>query len=218
MDFDPGEIFESLDNDIDIIEIWKSNEIDVNYWFLQKILCFNEESRILDLNPKLESKFFSHCKYETSLLSIPLNIKSESFDVVLCNEIIENNPQPLLVIEEITRVLKRGGKILISTPFASKLKSEIFYCGFTPEWFNYCSNRFGLKIIEITQNGGFFKFMSQQSHLISKIIEYAHLDPNEYGEIWKLFSRDIPKYLLKLEKRFKVDILTVGYFVEMEKI
>jgi len=41
-----------------------------------------------------------------------------AFDVVLCAEVIEHMHTPALAIEEMHRVLKHGGKLLLTTPFA----------------------------------------------------------------------------------------------------
>jgi 2-polyprenyl-3-methyl-5-hydroxy-6-metoxy-1,4-benzoquinol methylase len=40
----------------------------------------------------------------------------ESFDIVLCVEVLEHVPSPYLVLENMFRVLKPGGCIIVSTP------------------------------------------------------------------------------------------------------
>jgi len=46
-----------------------------------------------------------------------LPFKDGEFDVVLCMSVIEHLEEPLVVIKEMRRVLKNGGKIIISVPF-----------------------------------------------------------------------------------------------------
>ncbi|MFQ5601806.1 MAG: class I SAM-dependent methyltransferase [bacterium] len=42
--------------------------------------------------------------------------RSDSFDSILCSEVIEHVPDPQQVLYECHRILKRGGKILLTTP------------------------------------------------------------------------------------------------------
>lgn len=42
----------------------------------------------------------------------------EAFDVVLCAEVLEHMHSPALALAEVRRVLKGGGKLLLTTPFA----------------------------------------------------------------------------------------------------
>ena len=45
-----------------------------------------------------------------------LDFKSNSFDFVLCIEVLEHLPNPQSAIKEIARVLKKGGKVVLATP------------------------------------------------------------------------------------------------------
>jgi len=45
-----------------------------------------------------------------------LPFKSSTFDVAICGEIIEHLPEPEKMVNEVTRVLKKNGRICISTP------------------------------------------------------------------------------------------------------
>lgn len=44
-------------------------------------------------------------------------IQSNSFDVVLCTQVIEHIEEPAFLISEINRVLKPGGQIILNAPF-----------------------------------------------------------------------------------------------------
>ena len=46
--------------------------------------------------------------------------KDNEFDYVLCVEVIEHVPNPALLVKEIARVVKAGGKVVIATPDYSK--------------------------------------------------------------------------------------------------
>ena len=47
-----------------------------------------------------------------------LPFASEAFDLVLCAEVLEHMKAPSLALAEMRRVLKPGGKLLLTTPFA----------------------------------------------------------------------------------------------------
>ena len=59
-------------------------------------------------------------------------VANESFDIVLCCEMLEHLPDPTIVIKEVHRILRNGGKFVIAVPnekgsqdllrFARKLK------------------------------------------------------------------------------------------------
>ena len=104
---------------------------------------------------------FSHCEYLTQdfiqlddeqlrygngygkidiisdITSIPLD--DETFDVIICTEVFEHIPRPDLALREFSRLLKKGGKLLITAPLMSGLHQEPyhFYGGFTPYWYKY---------------------------------------------------------------------------------
>jgi SAM-dependent methyltransferase len=44
-------------------------------------------------------------------------IKDNSFDVVLCTQVIEHVEDPAFLVSEIQRILKPGGKIILNAPF-----------------------------------------------------------------------------------------------------
>jgi SAM-dependent methyltransferase len=42
-----------------------------------------------------------------------------SFDAVLCSEVLEHLPEPVLALAEFSRLLKKGGYLILTAPFAS---------------------------------------------------------------------------------------------------
>lgn len=52
---------------------------------------------------------------------------NECFDLAICGEIIEHLPKPERLIEEVGRVLKKGGEVIISTPNAANIFRKMSY-------------------------------------------------------------------------------------------
>jgi len=53
------------------------------------------------------------------------NVKDETFDIILCTEVLEHVNNPFFVVEELRRMLKTGGIIAISTPFNFRIHGPL---------------------------------------------------------------------------------------------
>ena len=87
-----------------------------------------------------------------------------SFDVILCSEVLEHVPEPVKVIKELGRLLKPGGKLILTAPFASLVHFApyYFYSGFSSYWYKYHLPRQGFVIEELTANGDWFLYCQQE--------------------------------------------------------
>ncbi len=74
---------------------------------------------------------------------IPL--ESGSFDAVVSFETVEHVPNPRLFIEEIYRVLRPGGMVVISTP-----NKEVYHHGVTPNPY-HCSEMTRVEFLKVMQ-------------------------------------------------------------------
>lgn len=79
--------------------------------------------------------------------------------------VLEHVPEPIKVIQEIARVLKPGGKLLLTAPLGSGIHQEPyhFYGGYTPYWYQKFLTRAGFLEIIVEPNGGFFRHYGQES-------------------------------------------------------
>lgn len=55
----------------------------------------------------------------------PLPLESESVDFLICQEGIEHVPNHLSLLREFNRVLKKGGKLILTTPSMSHLRARL---------------------------------------------------------------------------------------------
>jgi len=78
-------------------------------------------------------------------------------DTVICTEVIEHVPDPFKVMKEISRILKPGGYLILSsgwlTPYHPEPKD---YWRFSHEGYEELCNRQNLKIVESHKQGGFW--------------------------------------------------------------
>jgi len=95
------------------------------------------------------------------ITSIPEN--DASYDVVLCTEVLEHVPEPTKALDEFARLLKPGGKLILTAPFASLVHfAPYHFCtGFSRYWYEHHLEKRGFKIEELTPNGDWFAFCQQ---------------------------------------------------------
>lgn len=132
-------------------------------------------------------KYFSHCEYKTQDFAslspeqlrgregygeidylcdaTKIPVPESSFDAILCTEVLEHVPEPIKVVNEFSRILKPGGKLLLTAPLGSGIHQEPyhFYGGYTPFWYQKFLGEAGFSEITIEANGGFFKHYGQES-------------------------------------------------------
>ncbi|MFA5797277.1 MAG: class I SAM-dependent methyltransferase [Candidatus Woesearchaeota archaeon] len=73
-------------------------------------------------NFKAKTKFIA-----TDLNRSPLPFKNKSFDVIMLVEVIEHVRSPAQLLDEIHRILKKGGRLIISTPNVENWQSRIHF-------------------------------------------------------------------------------------------
>ena len=164
------------------------NELERNAWVARQASLVPSGSRVLDIGAGAcpYRQFFERCHYEAqdfkALKDEQLNLGSYgridyvcdateipvsdgSFDVVLCTEVIEHVPEPIEVVKEIARILKPGGRLIMTAPLGSGIHQEPyhFYGGFTPFWYQKNLVDAGFENLAVEPNAGFFKFFSQES-------------------------------------------------------
>lgn len=85
--------------------------------------------------------------------SIPF--ADNSFDTVLCTEVIEHLRHPALAVREMARVLKSDGHLILSAPFFHEMHEEPFdFFRFTLMGFGVLAEEAGLETLFIGERGG----------------------------------------------------------------
>jgi ubiquinone/menaquinone biosynthesis C-methylase UbiE len=162
-----------------------------------------------------DGKGYGQIDIVSDICNIP--VEDESMDVVLCTEVLEHVPDPIAAVNEITRILKKDGILILTAPLGSGIHQAPyhFYGGYTKFWYARVLENY--QSLEVEANGNTYDHMSQELLRLSK---YALRG----WRIWNLplvsFSALLYVYLV-FSNRFglldKDEDFTVGYHVIAKK-
>lgn len=108
-----------LDEDLSKIKKFMRNQI-LDIGGGRKRGNFEPPRNVSWINLDLEKKFFPNIIGDAQNLPI----KPKSLDCVKCTELLEHIEFPEIVIKEISRVLKSGGILILSTPFNFRIHGD----------------------------------------------------------------------------------------------
>lgn len=227
--------------------LFNFNQVLRDRWVYAQAASVPAGSRVLDVGAGSAPyrKFFSHCRYfaqdfaqldpaqllhgaytqvdhVSDAASIP--VENGSFDVVICTEVLEHVPEPIKVIQEISRILRPGGRLILTAPLGSGIHQEPFhfYGGYTPYWYERFLAQAGFEEIRVEANAGSFRAYAQESLrfvLASRptAIPMPFLARILWAPIWllllPLLAGVIPVSCMLLDRFDSERRFTVGYHV-----
>lgn len=109
-----------------------------------------------------------------------------SFDAVLCVEVLEHLPEPVLAIKELSRLLRTGGQLILTAPFCSltHFAPYHFSTGFNRYFYETHLAAQGFEIVELEQNGNFFEYIAQELRRLPSVAErYANDAPARFESL-----------------------------------
>jgi len=172
----------------------------------------------MDIEKNRECKI--HLDFIGSIENNPF--ENNNFDLILCLEVLEHIENYQGAIKEIYRILKDGGRLLLTVPLMAVGYHNDFY-RFTPPVLRKILTNVGFKIKKVNPTGGYFRMLGWQiskiSYLIKKpknrvfIIPY-YLIKIPVGLVSQIF---IPLILFKLDFLDNKKTETCGYLVVAEK-
>lgn len=142
-----------------------------------------------------------------------------SFDAILCLEVLEHVPDPRAVIVELSRLLRPGGRLIMSAPFCSltHFAPHHYATGFNRYFYEKHLPENGLQLLELTANGNYFEYVAQELRRLDTVTQrYA-------SERLSRIERWAQKILLKVlqtsseSDKGSEELLAFGYQVVAEK-
>jgi SAM-dependent methyltransferase len=95
------------------------------------------------------------------------SVGSGNYDVVLCSQVLEHVAEPGKAIEEIMRILRPGGRLVLTVPFLSRLHEEPFdYFRFTEYGLRVLLEASGFQVVEVLPTGSLLSFVGHQVSMI----------------------------------------------------
>lgn len=146
-------------------------------------------------------EYFTHCLYEAAdfekvdkpyakstyvcdLASIP--VEDGRFDAILFNQVMEHLPEPLLVLSELRRVMKPGGRMICTAPlFYEEHEQPYDFFRYTQFGWRLLMEQAGLKVLRLDWMEGYFGTVAYQLHTAAKYLPIAptKISPGLFGLI-----------------------------------
>lgn len=229
-------------------DVGKRNQQTRDLWIEKTLQSIPHGSRILDAGAGTQQykTFCKHLQYvsqdfaqydgtgDSAGLQInnfdygKLNIISDissipepdaSFDAILCTEVLEHVPDPILAIKEFSRLLKAGGFLVLTAPFCSltHFSPYHFNSGFNTYWYQKYLPEYGLNIKQLMPNGNFFEFVAQELGRTESIAKrYSGKKARLYEKIALLILKNMLHRFTKTDTNSS-ELLCYGYHVFAQK-
>lgn len=165
---------------------------------------------------------YSAIDYVGDATAIP--VADGSFDVALCSEVLEHHPEPISLVRELGRILKPGGRLILTAPLGSGIHQEPFhfYGGYTPFWYEKFLAASGFGDVRIEANEGSLRHFAQESIRFVRMTWPGTLGLPWYGELlWApcwlalapVLALAVPVAAKCLDRHDRERRFTVGYHV-----
>ena len=224
-------------------QVGKDNEANRNGWIQSTLEMLPPGLRILDVGAG-EKPFLKYCshldyvsqdfgKYDPNAIDSGLQVNNwkygeldiisdiasipvpdNSFEAILCTEVLEHVINPKEAIAEFSRILKSGGYLIITTPFCSltHFAPYHYYSGYSRYFYenvlkdNYYN-------IEITSNGNYFEYLAQELNRLEFVgKKYSNIEMTK-NEKKKLQGLNVLLEKLSHQDSGSDQLLCYGYFI-----
>ncbi|MDR2569115.1 MAG: class I SAM-dependent methyltransferase [Oscillospiraceae bacterium] len=147
---------------------------------------------------------------------IPLPIESNSYDTVVLSDVLEHIKFPDKFFNEISRIMKKGGYLILNTPFFYMIhEAPDDYYRYTKYAFNIFAKQAELDIVQISPYGGVIECISDLNCKLAVKIPFVG---RFLSEFIRILCVGIGKTSIGMKIQSKSSkSITLGYFVIMRK-
>jgi SAM-dependent methyltransferase len=137
--------------------------------------------------------------------------RNETFDAILCTEVLEHIPYPIETIHEFSRLLKAGGTLILTAPSnCLRHMDPYFYSsGFSDRWYEVVLTGHGFKIEELQAVGDYYSWLA---------VELARTAKANSILAKILLAPAFLYYFNKKKTQLSIDTLCMGYHVVARKL
>ncbi|MEM9830571.1 MAG: methyltransferase domain-containing protein [Bacteroidota bacterium] len=167
----------------------------------------------------LQTKTWDNSKLDIVSDIIDIPVESESFDAIMCNEVLEHVPNPVAAIRELHRILKKEGYLILTAPFCSltHFAPYHFSTGFSRYYYETHLEALGYDILDLHTNGNYFEYLAQELRRLPSVgDQYTQQKPDSSQ---KLALKAILSYLEQASQadQGSDELLCFGYQVFAQK-
>ncbi|WP_176454762.1 class I SAM-dependent methyltransferase [Tardiphaga sp. OK246] len=228
-------------SDLNHVHTW--NESTRDDWVADRAATVAPGSRILDVGAGTGpyKNLFAHCVYKSHDFAAyegykgdegtyaeidyvsditAIEVDDNSFDAILCTEVLEHVPRPIEALAEMARILRPRGRLFITAPLGSGLHQQPyhFYGGYTPHWYRKFLADFACDVVSIEPNHGYFAHLAQECARFAWNSEKHSQYHGEFADRASHLIGDVlAPYFYALDKKVMIPEFTIGYHVEATK-
>lgn len=159
-----------------------------------------------------------------TVLGLPF--KDEVFDSILCTEVLEHVPDPVAALQEMRRVTRPGGVLLLTVPLSEQLHEEPYdFYRFTRYALTYLLDKTGWRVQCIHERGGVWLELGYRlSSALYTIIGATRtsggaLQPRLiFGPLAVIVCAIIQLMASVLDHLWRYPLSTIGYCVIAERV
>ena len=151
-----------------------------------------------------------------------LGIAADTFEMILCTEVLEHLPEPQKAIDEMFRVLKPGGTLLLTTRFLFPIHDAPHdYFRYTKYGLRYLLRRFDVvELAEETDSVGTIAVLLQRLGMQAQTLHRTPL-----RGVWLVAARAVRPFSFLITREYgdsrrlapETGIMTSGYHVACRK-
>lgn len=184
----------------------------VDKFFFENIDCFSQGARVLDIggkkiNKRGEFDIDKHLPevefanidastdpdYLCDAAKIP--VADGSFDGVILAEVLEHVREPETVLAECFRVLKTGGKLLITAPFMYHVHADPQdYGRYTEHYYREVLRELGFRDVRINKQGGYYCVLA---NILKMRLSGAPASRSFWSRVWRVA---VARFIARLQK------------------
>ncbi|MGI5056608.1 class I SAM-dependent methyltransferase [Treponema socranskii] len=114
----------------------------------------------------------SHIDIVSDIVNIP--VEAESFGAVVCTEVFEHIVSPELAIKEFSRIMYRGGRLIITAPASTgvHMAPYFYYAGLSEFWYKEILKKYGFEIKELVKNGNTFDKVKELNNSLDVFVRF----------------------------------------------